>query len=83
MREIQRRVDEVRASRTEIENHVIDAYTAGKISRREFVRRGTVLGMSLPVLSFLAAACGGDEEGGGERPRALCVMTRRTTMHGE
>jgi peptide/nickel transport system substrate-binding protein len=88
MREIQRRVDEVRARRTEIENHVIDAYTAGKISRREFVRRGTVVGMSLPVLSFLAAACGGDEEeagpstGGGEpqgTPKAGGTIRAGTT----
>src|SRR5215210_7011489 len=64
MDESKRRVDEIRASRNEIENHVIDEYSAGKISRREFVRRGTVVGMSLPLLSFLAAACGGDEEAG-------------------
>jgi peptide/nickel transport system substrate-binding protein len=59
MTEMQRRVDQIRAERNEIENHVIDEYAAGKISRREFVRRGTVIGMSLPLVSFIAAACGG------------------------
>jgi peptide/nickel transport system substrate-binding protein len=61
MDEIQRRVDAIRRSRSEVENHVIDEYRAGKISRREFVRRGTVVGMSIPLLGFLAAACGGDD----------------------
>jgi peptide/nickel transport system substrate-binding protein len=62
MDETQRRVDAVRRRSGEIDNHLIDTYAAGRISRREFVRRGTVLGMSLPALSFLAAACGGDDE---------------------
>ena len=66
MDETQRRVDEVRRERSEVENHLIDEYGAGKISRREFVRRGTVVGMSIPLLGFLAAACGGgDGESGG------------------
>jgi peptide/nickel transport system substrate-binding protein len=64
MDEVQRRVDEIRGQRSELENHLIDEYTYGKISRREFVRRGTVVGMSIPLVSFLAAACGGDDEGG-------------------
>lgn len=59
MDELQRRVGNVRASRTELENHLIDELAAGRISRREFIRRGTVLGMSVGVLGFLAAACGG------------------------
>jgi len=65
MDEVQRRVDEIRGQRSELENHLIDEYSYGKISRREFVRRGTVVGMSIPLVSFLAAACGGDDEGGG------------------
>jgi peptide/nickel transport system substrate-binding protein len=58
MDDIQRRVDAIRRSRTELENNAIDELFAGRISRREFVRAGSVLGMSLPLLSFLAA-CGG------------------------
>ena len=61
MDETQHRVDEVRRQRSEVENHLIDEYGAGKISRREFVRRGTVVGMSIPLLGFLAAACGGGD----------------------
>jgi peptide/nickel transport system substrate-binding protein len=62
MDETQRRVDELRGQRSELENHLIDEYVDGKITRREFVRRGTVVGMSIPLLSFLASACGGGEE---------------------
>ena len=64
MDDTQRRVDAIRKDRSELENHIIDEYSAGKITRREFVRRGTVVGMSIPLVSFLAAACGGG--GGGE-----------------
>ncbi len=58
----QHRVDEFRKTSSDIENNLIDALTAGKINRREFVRRGTVLGLSLSSLSFIAAACGGDDD---------------------
>jgi peptide/nickel transport system substrate-binding protein len=63
--EIQRHVDAVRAQRSELENHVIDEYRAGYIGRREFIRRGAVVGMSLPMVGFLASACGGDDDGSG------------------
>ena len=66
MDDTQRRVDAIREDRSELENHIIDEYTAGKITRREFVRRGTVVGMSIPLVSFLAAACGGGGESGTE-----------------
>src|SRR2546427_7189447 len=58
MDQIQRRVDAIRRGRTELENNVIDEFFAGHISRREFIRAGSVVGMSLPLLSFIAA-CGG------------------------
>jgi peptide/nickel transport system substrate-binding protein len=66
MDETQRRLDEVRRERSDLENHLIDEYAGGKITRRELMRRGTVVGMSLPLLSFVAAACGGDDDGNGE-----------------
>jgi peptide/nickel transport system substrate-binding protein len=74
MDDTQRRVDAIRKQRSELENHIIDEYAAGKITRREFVRRGTVIGMSIPLVSFLAAACGGsgggETTGGGTSPTA-------------
>jgi peptide/nickel transport system substrate-binding protein len=56
------RVDEFRRRSSEVENHLIDELSAGRISRKEFIRRGTVLGLSLSALSFIASACGGDDD---------------------
>ena len=56
------RLDAVRTRSSELDNHLIDEFAAGRISRRSFIRRGTVMGMSIPLLSFIAAACGGGEE---------------------
>ena len=64
MKETRLRVDAVRSRSSEIENALIDTYRAGTISRREFVRHGTVIGMSLPLLGFVASACGSGEETG-------------------
>jgi len=66
--ETNRRVDAIRAQSSELENHLIDEYRAGHVSRREFIRRGTVIGMSVPLVGFLASACGtgkSDSGGGG------------------
>ena len=62
MAESQRRLDELRRRSTEVENHLIDELRAGKIDRREFIRRGTVVGMSIPLLGFVASACGVSRE---------------------
>jgi peptide/nickel transport system substrate-binding protein len=66
--ETNRRVDAIRAQGSELENHRIDGDRAGRGSRPEFLRRGTVIGMSVPLLGFLASACGTgskSESGGG------------------
>lgn len=55
-------VDRIRRQSTEVQNHIIDEYEARKISRRDFIRRGSIVGMSIPVLGFLAAACGDDDD---------------------
>jgi peptide/nickel transport system substrate-binding protein len=59
MSDLQRRAGMFRRRRNDIENHIVDEYVAGRIDRREFIRRGTVAGLSVPMLSFLIAACGG------------------------
>ncbi len=46
-----RRADSLRRSSGELENHLLDEHVAGHISRRELLRRGAVLGMSVPVLT--------------------------------
>jgi peptide/nickel transport system substrate-binding protein len=47
-----------RADLTELENHVVDEFMAGHLSRRQFVARAAVVGMSGSALSALLAACG-------------------------
>jgi len=49
-----RNIEDARRSSGEIENHVIDEFLAGRISRRDFIRRGTVVGISLPLLGAIA-----------------------------
>ncbi len=53
-----RRLDSVRRGRSELDNHLIDEFLGGYLSRREFVRRGTVLGLGLPTIGAILAACG-------------------------
>lgn len=57
-----RRIDAVRRTQGPIGNHVIDEYVAGRLSRRAFVRRGTIVGLSIPTIGALIAACGGDDD---------------------
>lgn len=58
-RESQRRLDAIRRGRTDLENNAIDELLLGRVSRRQFVRAGTVLGLGLPTLSAILAACSG------------------------
>jgi peptide/nickel transport system substrate-binding protein len=53
------KLDALRFARSEIENHHLDELAAGRLSRREFVRRGAALGMSGTVVAAALAACGG------------------------
>jgi peptide/nickel transport system substrate-binding protein len=53
-----KRLDALRSGRSEHENHLIDGFVAGRVSRREFMRHGSVLGLSLPFLSSVATAVG-------------------------
>ena len=79
MSDVQRRVDEVRRRRNAIQNNLIDEYVAAKMGRREFIRRGTVFGLSVPTLGFLVAACGAND--GGESA-ATTAGTGATTGGG-
>ena len=51
------RLDELRAGQGDIANHVIDEFAAGRLSRRDFLRRGSVVGISIPVLGAVLTAC--------------------------
>ena len=53
-----RRLGRLREDQGEIANHIIDEFAAGRLSRRDFIRRGTVVGISVPLLGSILAACG-------------------------
>jgi peptide/nickel transport system substrate-binding protein len=52
------RLDRLRAGQTEVGNHVIDEFVAGRLSRRGFLQRGAVAGISASALGGILAACG-------------------------
>jgi peptide/nickel transport system substrate-binding protein len=54
----QRRLGRLRRSQGEIANHIIDEFAAGRLSRRDFIRRATVVGITAPALGSILAACG-------------------------
>jgi peptide/nickel transport system substrate-binding protein len=53
------RLDPLRRGRGPIQEHIIDEFVAGRVSRRDFIRRGTIVGLSAPILGGILAACGG------------------------
>ena len=52
-----KRLGHLRQGQGEIANHIIDEFAAGRLSRRDFIRRATVVGISAPVLGSVLAAC--------------------------
>ena len=54
----QRWLGRLRQDQGEIANHIIDEFAAGRLSRRDFIRRATVVGISAPALGSILAACG-------------------------
>lgn len=53
-----RGLDALRAGRSELEHHYIDELVAGRLSRRQFMRKGAVIGMSTGLMGAVLAACG-------------------------
>jgi peptide/nickel transport system substrate-binding protein len=54
----ERTLSSLRRRLNEIENDLIDELMSGRIDRREFLCHGSVLGLSMPLLSSLAGALG-------------------------
>jgi peptide/nickel transport system substrate-binding protein len=51
------RLDPVRRRASAQELDLVESFAQGKISRRSFIKRATVLGLSLPTISMIIAAC--------------------------
>jgi len=57
-----KRFDRVRRNVGPVHLDLVESYAQGKISRRHFVRRGAVIGLSIPTMGAIIAACGGDDD---------------------
>lgn len=57
-----KRFDRARAESGPVQVDLIEAYAQRRINRRDFVKRGTVLGLSVPFMGSIIAACGGDDD---------------------
>ena len=80
------RFDRARRSVGPVGLDLVESYAQGRISRRDFLKRGAVIGLSAPLLASVLAACGGDGEespspsggtaGGGQKGGILRVATQ-------
>ena len=52
-----RKLDKVRGSAVPLQLDTIEAFAAGRLSRREFIQRATVLGLSMSAIGMVIAAC--------------------------
>src|SRR5215470_12017288 len=52
------RLDDLRRGRGPVQEHVIDEFVAGHLSRRDFIRKGSAIGLSMPLIGGILAACG-------------------------
>ncbi len=74
-------LDGARRSVGPVEVDLIEAYAQGRINRRDFVKRGTIIGLSMPFMGAIIAACGsdGDSESTGD---TTAGTTAGTTAEG-
>ena len=59
-----RRLARLRQDQGEIANHIIDEFAAGRLTRRDFIRRATVVGITAPALGSILAACSSSSSSG-------------------
>jgi peptide/nickel transport system substrate-binding protein len=52
------RLDDLRRGRGPVQEHIIDEFAAGRLSRRDFIRKGSAIGLSMPLIGGILAACG-------------------------
>jgi len=57
-----KRFDRARQGATPLELDLIESYAQNRISRRNFVKRGAIIGLSMPFMGAIIAACGDDDD---------------------
>ena len=75
-----RRIDAVRAGAGEAQAHVVDELLAGRLGRRDFLRRATLLGMSIPLAGGVLAACGGSSSPAGSNSSSKAPQGKGGTL---
>ncbi len=73
------------ASRFDAMQDLIQGMCSGQLTRRQFLQRAAVLGLSVSAAGSLLAACGGGSSGGAvastsASPQALGTLTARSTL---
>lgn len=63
----------------ELAEQMMDAVRRSAMPRREFIRRGTVMGLSVGSLAALLAACGGDDSSSADETTAPAGTDTATT----
>jgi peptide/nickel transport system substrate-binding protein len=58
-----RRLDDVRQSTTQLQLDVVESFAQGRLTRRQFIQRAVVVGLSMSAISAVIAACGGATPG--------------------
>ncbi|MEI6451421.1 MAG: hypothetical protein WCP98_15960, partial [Actinomycetes bacterium] len=73
------------ASRFDAMQDLVQGVCSGRLTRRQFLQRAAVLGLSMSAAGSLLAACGGGGDGGATAstsasPQALGTLTARSTL---
>jgi peptide/nickel transport system substrate-binding protein len=81
-RDDHRQLDQLRAGRSELENHYVDELVAGRLDRRQFLRRGAVIGMSTTLMGAILSACGGANNSSSASSTASSAASGAATQGG-
>ena len=73
-----KRFDRARTESGPVQVDLVEAYAQGRINRRDFVKRGTIIGLSVPFMGSIIAACGGDDDEPATEPSGSTGTTAST-----
>jgi peptide/nickel transport system substrate-binding protein len=77
-----RRLARLRRGQGEIANHVIDELAAGRLSRRDFIRRASVVGISVPLAGSILEACSSSSSSSGSSSASAGASSTATGAPG-
>ena len=77
-----KRFDLLRRDVGPIELDLVESYAQNKVNRRDFLKRGTIIGLSMPFMASVIAACGSDSAGDGGATESTAGGDTATTAAG-